>query len=185
MIYNSNMGRTALAGEANRLLLKNWKTGNLAWPLAWVSILLAILAIGVSVWVVITGNDPRSLLTHQTLNPFITITFAIIGALVASRHPGNSTGWIFVVVGILSAMNSLTAAVRVYGTGTSPVYALAVWMSNWIWILVGILPITFVLLVFPDGHLPTPRWRLVAWSVAIGLVMVILPILVHPGLLTA
>ena len=43
------------------------------------------------------------------------------------------------------------------------------------------LPATFVLLVFPDGHLPSPRWRFVAWSAALGLAMIVLGVMFHPG----
>jgi len=103
MAYNINMERSSVAIGTHDPPLRLWKSGSLASILAAISILLAILALGVSVRGVISSGDYRSVLTHQTLNPFITIAFAIIGALVASRHPRNSTGWIFVAVGILFA----------------------------------------------------------------------------------
>ncbi len=185
MTYNSNMKRASLAAGTHNPPLPLWKSGSLASVLAVISILLASFGLWVSVRGVMTSGDYRSLLTHQTLNPFITMAFAIIGALVASRHPRNSNGWIFVAVGILYAMNSLTAAIRVYAPYTSPVYAVAVWFSNWVWILAAILPMTFVLLVFPDGHLASPGWRPVAWAVVLGLATVILAVMVHPSLLSA
>ena len=46
-----------------------------------------------------------------------------------------------------------------------------------------VLPVTFLLLLFPDGHLPSPRWRWFAWSLGVALVVVYLSILLYPGLL--
>jgi hypothetical protein len=43
----------------------------------------------------------------------------------------------------------------------------AAWLSSWLWILLVYFP-TSLLLLFPDGRLPSPRWRLVAWGVALG-----------------
>jgi hypothetical protein len=40
---------------------------------------------------------------------------------------------------------------------------IARWLDLWDWIPVTFLPLTFVFLLFPDGRLPAPRWRLVAW----------------------
>jgi signal transduction histidine kinase len=46
---------------------------------------------------------------------------------------------------------------------------LADWMGNWIWGLGLALPVTFVPLLFPDGHLPSVRWRPVAWISGLGI----------------
>ena len=39
----------------------------------------------------------------------------------------------------------------------------------------------FLLLLFPDGHLPSPRWRWFAWTCAVGLVVLSLAVLFGPG----
>jgi signal transduction histidine kinase len=185
MTYNSSMKQTTLARGTENLFLGKWKAGSLAWTFSLVSILLAILAIGVSVRGILTSGNYESILSHQSLNPFITTAFAVIGALVASRRPRNPTGWIFVAESLLYALNALTATIRVYEPNSSPVYGLAVWFSSWVWIPAAILPVTFVLLIFPDGHLPSPRWRFIAWSAALGLAMIVLAVMINPGLIAA
>ena len=181
MTYNSNMKRAAIVTGTHRFSLRTWQSGSLARTLAVISILLAILALGIAVFGAATSGNYRSILTHQTLTPFITAGFAIIGALVASRRPQNPIGWIFEAVGQLYALTSLAAAIVTHGSPSSPFYQLASWFGSWIWLPATILPATFVLLLFPDGHLPSRRWRIIAWSAALGLVLVVLGVMFHPG----
>jgi len=56
----------------------------------------------------------------------------------------------------------------VSGFGTNSLGETAAWFSSWLWILLVYVPASFLLLLFPDGRLPSPRWRPVAWGVAIG-----------------
>ena len=44
-----------------------------------------------------------------------------------------------------------------------------------------VLPVTFLLLLFPDGHLPSPRWRWFAWGLGVGLTVVFFAILLDPA----
>jgi len=167
MSYNNSMNRTSLAIGTDKPVLSA-KTGLLPWGLAFLSILISFAAIGITVWGVVTSGDYRSVLSHQTLTPFITIAFAVIGALIASRHPRNPIGWIFTVVGLLEATTALTAAFTLYGSSASALYSLAAWLDYWVWLPASILPFTFVLLLFPNGKLLTPRWRLISWCAALG-----------------
>ncbi len=49
------------------------------------------------------------------------------------------------------------------------------------WIPIVGLPVTFLLLLFPEGHLPSPRWRWFAWVLGTSMVIVFLVILFGPG----
>jgi signal transduction histidine kinase len=158
-----------------------WKAGSLAWAIAGISILLGMTALGIAIQRAVTSGDYRLFLSHQTLTPFITVGFAVVGALVSSRLPRNPIGWIFLTVGLLYALVALAAALYVYGTPSTPIYNWAYWFGSWIWLPATILPVTFILLVFPDGHLPSPRWRVVSWSAALGLAMIVLGIMGYPG----
>lgn len=180
MIPDSRVRTAAPAIGANTPSRTTWKAGSLAWACALLSCMMSILALGVTVLVVVTSGNYRSILTHQTLTPFITVGFAVIGALVASRHPRNPIGWIFIAVGLLHALLALAAAMVNYGSA-SLVYDLSYWIGSWLWIPATIMPATFVLLLFPDGHLPSPGWRFVAWSAALGLALAVLSVMLHPG----
>jgi signal transduction histidine kinase len=181
MTYNSKMRRASLAVGTGPLSRKAWQAGSLAWTLAVISILIVILAFGAAIYGAAISGNFLSILTHQLLLPFITAGFAFIGALVVSRRPRNPIGWIFAAEGLMFALISSGAAVYVYGSTSSPLYRWAYWLDSWLWIPATLLPTTFVLLLFPDGHLPSPRWRFVAWSTALGLALVVLGVMFHPG----
>jgi hypothetical protein len=52
----------------------------------------------------------------------------------------------------------------------------------YLWAFVGTMPVaTFMLLLFPDGRLPSPRWRPAAWLVAAALTLVFLHSAFAPG----
>jgi hypothetical protein len=99
------------------------------------------------------------------------MTFSAVGALVASRSPTNGVGWLFVSIG---ACAGLALASIAYVATTLPARPWAEWASDWSGVL--IFPqITLIILLFPDGKLPSRKWRVVAWATAVeavGLVMV-------------
>ncbi len=181
MTYNSSMERATIAIEADNPARKEGKAGSLAWAITTVSIFIAVAALGIAVNGVRISGDYRLFITHQTLTPFITTGFAVIGALVAARQPRNPIGWIFVAVGVLYALNALAAALFTFSSHSSPVYEWAYWFGSWLWLPATIIPATFVLLVFPDGHLLSPGWRFVAGSAALGLALTVLVVMWHPG----
>jgi signal transduction histidine kinase len=181
MTYNSSMERASGAIRADHTSRTVWKVSSLAWAVMVVSILIAIVSLGIAIQQATISGDYRLIITHQTLTPFITAGFALIGALVASRRPRNPIGWIFITVGLLYALTALAAAVFDYCSTSSPLYAWAVWSGSWLWIPAVFLPLTFVLMLFPDGHLPSPTWRFVGWSAALGLALTVLVIMLHPG----
>ena len=106
--------------------------------------------------------------------------FATVGALVASRRPRNPLGWILLAAGLSYTIGGTTVeAVQAGGTGGWS--TLAAWVGAWIW-MTGVAPVaTFGLLLFPDGRLPSRRWRPVAWLAAGGLAAVVAGLALEPG----
>ncbi|HET7271509.1 MAG TPA: hypothetical protein VFI90_10540, partial [Rubrobacter sp.] len=100
------------------------------------------------------------------------LSFSVVGAFIASRHPRNTIGWLFCSVGVTIGLNSFAGAYAEFwlasGFGMRRLGETAAWLSSWLWILLLFVPTSFVLLLFPDGRLPSPRWRPVAWGVALG-----------------
>jgi hypothetical protein len=103
----------------------------------------------------------------ETLTFVSFLAFPIIGALVFSRHPRNPIGWICLADGLLWMILAVTDSYSVYGVarpGSVPFpVAIGAIGNQWLWVpTVGLLGIYLVLL-FPDGRLPSRRWRPLAW----------------------
>ncbi len=113
------------------------------------------------------------------------LAFASVGALVASRRPGNPIGWIMCLSGLAYGVGGASISyVESFDPGKDaigPLGTLALWISSWVWIL-GIGPVvTLLLLLFPTGRLPSPRWRPVAVAGIGGLALVVVGNAFTPG----
>ena len=109
-----------------------------------------------------TGGDSGQLID---LLPFLA--FPVVGALVASRRPENPIGWICLAVGTFWMLGDFATAYGVYGLvarpGSVPFPAEVGSLGEWLWApAIGLLG-TYLILLFPDGRLPSRRWRPVAW----------------------
>src|SRR5215211_4241554 len=101
------------------------------------------------------------------------LTFSVVGAIVASRHPRNTIGWLFCSTGLVVGLNALAGGYAEFwlasSSGIRSLAESAAWFSSWSWTLLLVVPTTFLLLLFPDGRLPSPRWRPVAWCAGLGI----------------
>jgi hypothetical protein len=57
----------------------------------------------------------------------------------------------------------------------------AAWFASWSWTLLVYVPTSFLLLLFPDGRLPSSRWRPVAWCAVLGLIGFVAGTALQPG----
>ncbi len=118
------------------------------------------------------GNDSDLILVSFTWA--MALTFSGVGSAIATREPGNAIGWIFCVAGIGAALATLTPAYADYwlagAGGSAALGEPAAAYSTISWIPFVLLPVTFLLLLFPDGRLPEgQRWRRVAQCAAVGI----------------
>jgi hypothetical protein len=102
------------------------------------------------------------------------IAWSTVGAVVASRRPENPVGWILWAMGLLSGVALFAGQYATYALlvhpGSLPGGELVGLVSSWIWVpVIGLL--IFLLLLFPNGRLPTRRWRPVAWTGAAVIAM--------------
>ncbi|MCK4725698.1 MAG: hypothetical protein KAT29_07845, partial [Anaerolineales bacterium] len=185
MVYNKLMRRSATSVEAKPSAWPAWKPGYLAWSLAGLSIAIVLASFVASIRYAILSGNFQVFISHQALTPLLTIAFTLVGALVASRVPRNPIGWIFLAVGVLYTLSGLGVVFQMYASlaqeGNLPGQDLTTWFTNWLWMPAFFLPITIVLLYFPDGSPPSPRWRFVSWSAWLGIILSVLVVMLHPG----
>ncbi|HCO04199.1 MAG TPA: hypothetical protein DIT48_12710, partial [Actinobacteria bacterium] len=149
--------RSRSGQEGRRSGLKGW----LPWGLFGLTLALLVSALILSL-----GGDVGG---TAVLFP-VTIGFAGVGALVAART-SNRVGWLFLAEGFVLALTIGTQGLAARTGGAS--LPGAPW-AGWIFTIAlnaTFPPLLLALLLFPDGRLPSPRWRPVAWAaVAAGAV---------------
>jgi hypothetical protein len=114
----------------------------------------------------------------------VSILFPVLGLVVLERRPGHPVGLAYLAFGLTQAVAGFSAsyAEHVYTSGSGPeaVAAVAAWLGTWTWEVGTTILVTFAFLLFPDGHLPSRRWRPVAWmawfsvltSVTVGVILI-------------
>jgi signal transduction histidine kinase len=112
------------------------------------------------------------------------VTFALVGALIASRV-GGAIGWICLAVALAVALTSVCEEYAVYAFRTNPGAlpggTFAAWYTTFSWVTF-IVPIgVFLVLLFPDGKPPSRRWRPVAWLAVAATACALVGMSLAPG----
>ncbi|MDP8932246.1 MAG: sensor histidine kinase [Actinomycetota bacterium] len=119
----------------------------------------------------------------NTLFMFAMFSFPLVGILIASRRPRNTIAWILLATG--AAWNLPFDSYAFYGLvanpGSVPAPDLAAALASPGWVPAIGLPGTFLILLFPDGRLPSRRWKPLVWLSAIALTLSWLVIMAMPG----
>ncbi len=113
------------------------------------------------------------------------LAFATVGAIIATRRPGNAVGWLCCTAGVGSGMVAWTSQYARYALVTRPDAlpggAVAVWLDSWVWLPPAALATVFLPLLFPHGRLPSTRWRPLVWLAASAIVMLTASIALGPA----
>jgi len=108
--------------------------------------------------------------------------YTLVGWLIASRRPDNAMGWVLLAIGLSAAAEALAVAMASYGTlpgdTAVPFTAEFAWLSSWAWAPAMGLLATLSLLLYPDGHLPSRRWRPIAWASVVMVFLLVVPVAV-------
>lgn len=159
----------------------------LAWSLAglWFVMLAASVVLNLFIGAadVPDGLDTSTVGEAVLFLPFAA--FPIVGALIASRRPENPIGWICLADGLLWTLIGLGQDYGTYGharPGTVPFPVTFHAMTYaWLWVpTVGLLGV-YLLLLFPDGRLPSRRWRPFAWFSGAVILSLSVVVFLTPG----
>jgi hypothetical protein len=110
---------------------------------------------------------------------------ALVGALIASRRPGNPVGWLVSSHALFFTLGEFGRQYTIFGLLTEPgSLSLARAMASppyWVWYPGLMSLIVFLPLYFPDGRLVSRRWRPVAWLAVILTAFLTAFAMVRPG----
>jgi hypothetical protein len=129
---------------------------------------LALTALSLLFLVLNLSHPDVHIFDYWLENTLISLVFSTIGAVIASRRPENSIGWLFCVVGLLGGIRHFTSQYVIYTLLADPGSLVGgevlAWVTFWLWVPhLGLM--VFLPLLFPDGRLPSRRWRWVAWCI--------------------
>jgi len=109
----------------------------------------------------------------------ILLAFPVVGFVVLQKRPRNTLGWLMLAMGVPAVIPFQDYAEYALVKGL-PGASVGLALSEPTWVpFIGVSG--FLLLLFPDGHLPTPRWRWFGWLCGIGLVVLSLVVLFGSG----
>lgn len=158
-------------------------------PTTWLAAALWALILGIAAVIVAlkTAGWQGAGNTNDTTGIALFLAlfaFATMGALVAARVPSNAIGWIFLAIPLGGALAGLTENLAFQGLyhdpGSVPAATAFAWVYAWVWYpTIGLLG--FVLLLYPTGTVPGPRWRPVAWALGVVLAVMTLGYMLYPG----
>ena len=98
------------------------------------------------------------------------LAYAGAGGLIARRVPGNAIGWLLGLAGLSLTVAMLTEQYVLYGLATAPGAVPAAKVAGVLSraaVALTVILLLYIVLLFPDGRLPSPRWRPVLWAVAV------------------
>jgi signal transduction histidine kinase len=135
-----------------------------------VSVAIAVVVVSlVAAWPWVGNNDMY--LTGPVL--VLVGVFLLTGSMIAIKQPDNAVGWVLNLVAIFFALLTVGGGPRLSVDASGARLWLSILMSGWwappIFTLLSVVP-----LIFPDGKLPSRRWRIVIWAAAIGSVLTVL-----------
>ena len=151
-------------------------TATAAWTVA------VVLAAGALVLIILAWND---LVTGDAISTVCqvpsAVLYATLGALIV-RRAGNTIGWYLLIAGIADGLVALASAYAVLGIrhpGALPGPVIMGVLAEWSFIPL-ICSIAFMFLLFPTGHLPSPRWRPVGGLCLLLIALTLIGFLVQP-----
>ena len=151
-----------------------------AWCLFGLSVVFAV----VGAWLEVVGDPTITGLDYDVAFFVAFLGFSVVGAMVASRVQDNPVGWLLLVAGAGWELSGAMAEYANYALYVSdrglPAGRFAAWAVNWLYVpAIGAL--LLVCLVFPDGRVPSRRWRPVFWLLVLAMVLAFVDSTLAPG----
>src|SRR5215218_10159744 len=153
-----------------------------AWALSWALAALSYLLIAL----LLQSNTPIYYYWLET--SMVAVGYSTVGAIVASRLPDSAIGWLFCAIALSWGVDHFSAEYAAYAllspSRSLPAGEACSWLPSWVWVF-GLGLVVFLDLLFPNGRLPSARWRWFARFTAIVLLPVAILGALSPGLISS
>jgi hypothetical protein len=135
--------------------------------------LAVVLVLGGLLLVLMAVDVPLARLAHQSMNAsgasspvWSTGALGVVGFVLAWRRPGNPLGWGFLAAAVFLALSEdasfyAVADYRIHHGGLPLGWVAVLAQPGW---APAIVLFGLGVLLFPNGALPSPRWRPVLWG---------------------
>jgi hypothetical protein len=155
----------------------------LAWSACALS--LALTALTVLLIVLLLRSD-TPIYYYWLETSMVAVGYSTVGAIVASRLPHSPIGWLFCAIGLTFGVSHFSAEYAAYAllapSRSLPGGEVFAWLTSWVWVY-GLGLIVYLDLLFPNGRLPSARWRWFARFTAIVLLPAAILAALSPGLI--
>ena len=138
--------------------------------LAWLPLIATAVLWSLNLWLI---PIPAEQGPTEWLAAFAAIAsvlgFGVVGSYLAYRLPRNAVGWVLAGFGLWFTLGIVFEDAINFGALSGSVREWLAWASSWTWVISGTLIAILLPLLFPDGRLPTRRWR---WLLAVAVIAV-------------
>jgi hypothetical protein len=112
------------------------------------------------------------------------LSFSTMGAVIASRRPDSLIGWLFCAIGFVGGVRLVSTEYPAYllvaNAGLKPGGEVLSWIACWLWVPdIGLF--LFLAFLFPNGRLPSTRWRPLAWLIGVVVLIGTVAAALSPG----
>jgi hypothetical protein len=156
---------------------------SLAWSACALSLALTALT---TLLIVLLLRSDTHIYYYWLETSMVAVGYSTVGAIVASRLPHSPIGWLFCAIGLTFGVSHFSAEYAAYAllapSRSLPGGEALAWLTSWVWVG-GLGLIVYLDLLFPNGRLPSARWRWFARFTAIALLPAAILAALSPGLI--
>lgn len=153
----------------------------------WIAAAIAVALLGTRLVLILLNFDEHldrgtsAGLIPEIVDQITSLAMILVALVITRKEPANAFGWVLVVVVLGFSLFDIGLGLALLGDPSEGGWALvAAWSTNWTW-TASALGVPFVLLLFPTGRPPTPRWRIAVWIAGANAASIALLTMVYPG----